>query len=172
MYFPSVIWLFDSKTKLKPSTNAFNQSQYSLYGWKCILWTGWFHAQFYGICQNFMEMAGILFRYGPFHILHYVPYARHYNPRFIYFLPTFWRSKTFFQGGFFQKILSLCMVSIQEWFLLMQKWVMMMLIQCLLLFIYFLKLCLIFVEPSLWKYVGSLFRINWKITVRFKLKFD
>ena len=30
-------------------------------------------------------------------------YARHYNPRFVYFLPTFWRSKTFFQGGFFRK---------------------------------------------------------------------
>ena len=30
-----------------------------------------------------------------------LPYARHYNPRFVYFLPTFWRPKTFFQGGFF-----------------------------------------------------------------------
>ena len=33
----------------------------------------------------------------------YLPYARHYNPRFVYFLPTFWRSKTFFQGFFFRK---------------------------------------------------------------------
>ena len=32
-----------------------------------------------------------------------LPYARHYNPRFVYFLPTFWRPKTFFQGGFFRK---------------------------------------------------------------------
>ena len=29
-----------------------------------------------------------------------LPYARHYNPRFVYFLPT---SKTFFQGAFFLK---------------------------------------------------------------------
>ena len=35
--------------------------------------------------------------------LYYIPYARHYNPRFVYFLPTFWKSKTFFQGGFFRK---------------------------------------------------------------------
>ena len=25
-----------------------------------------------------------------------IPYARHYNPRFVYFLPTIWRSKTCF----------------------------------------------------------------------------
>ena len=28
---------------------------------------------------------------------------RHYNPRFVYFLPTFWSPKTFFQGAFFLK---------------------------------------------------------------------
>ena len=33
-----------------------------------------------------------------------LPYARHYNPRLVYFLPTFWKSKTFFQGGFFKKV--------------------------------------------------------------------
>ena len=32
-----------------------------------------------------------------------IPCARHYNPRFVYFLPTFWKSKSFFQGGFFRK---------------------------------------------------------------------
>ena len=32
-----------------------------------------------------------------------IPYARHYNLRFIYFLPTFWSPKTFFQGAFFLK---------------------------------------------------------------------
>ena len=32
-----------------------------------------------------------------------LPYARHYNPRFVYFLPTFWSPKTFFQGAFFVK---------------------------------------------------------------------
>ena len=31
-----------------------------------------------------------------------VPYARHYNPRFVYFLTTFWKPKTFFQRGFFR----------------------------------------------------------------------
>ena len=42
-----------------------------------------------------------------------LPYARHYNPRFVYVLPTFWSPKSFFQG-FFLEILSLCMVSIQR----------------------------------------------------------
>ena len=32
-----------------------------------------------------------------------IPYARHYNPRFVYFLPTFSSPKTFFQGAFFLK---------------------------------------------------------------------
>ena len=32
-----------------------------------------------------------------------LPYARHYNPRFVFFLPTFWSPKTFFQGSFFLK---------------------------------------------------------------------
>ena len=41
----------------------------------------------------------------------YIPYARHYNPRFVYFLPTFEVQKRFFKG-IFLKILALCMVSI------------------------------------------------------------
>ena len=32
-----------------------------------------------------------------------LPYTRHYNPRFVYFLPTFWSPKTFFQRAFFLK---------------------------------------------------------------------
>ena len=32
-----------------------------------------------------------------------LPYARHYNPRFLYFLPTFWSPKSFFKGLFFLK---------------------------------------------------------------------
>ena len=44
-------------------------------------------------------------------------YARHYNPRFVYFLPTFEVQKRFFKG-IFLKILALCMVSIQERFLI------------------------------------------------------
>ena len=34
---------------------------------------------------------------------YYIPYARHYNPRFVYFLPNIWSPKTFFQWGFFRK---------------------------------------------------------------------
>ena len=45
-------------------------------------------------------------------------YTRHYNPRFVYFETTFWKSKTFFSWSFFQKILLLCKVSIQERFLI------------------------------------------------------
>ena len=43
-----------------------------------------------------------------------LPYARHYKPlvRFVYFLPTC------FQGGVFDKILFLCMASIQEQFVI------------------------------------------------------
>ena len=41
-------------------------------------------------------------------IITYIPYARHYNPRFVYFLPHIWRPFFCFQGGFFHKILS-CM---------------------------------------------------------------
>ena len=33
----------------------------------------------------------------------WIPYARHYNPRLVYFLPTFRKPKTFFQGGFVRK---------------------------------------------------------------------
>ena len=42
-----------------------------------------------------------------------LPYARHYNPRFVYFLPAFWSSKTFWRV-FFLKIMALCMFSVQE----------------------------------------------------------
>ena len=44
----------------------------------------------------------------------YIPYTHHYNLWFVYFLPTFWSPKTFFQGAFFLKVLALCMVSIQQ----------------------------------------------------------
>ena len=33
----------------------------------------------------------------------HIPYARHYNPRFVFFLPTFESPKTVFQGAFFLK---------------------------------------------------------------------
>ena len=35
--------------------------------------------------------------------INYLPYASHYNPRFVYFLPHFRKPKTFFQGVFFVK---------------------------------------------------------------------
>ena len=37
-----------------------------------------------------------------------LPYSCHYNPRFVYFLPTFWSPKTLFQRASF-KILAQCM---------------------------------------------------------------
>ena len=43
-------------------------------------------------------------------------YARHYNPRFLYFKSHFLKVKNVFSRSFFQKILSLCIVSIQERF--------------------------------------------------------
>ena len=45
-----------------------------------------------------------------------IPYARHYNLRFVYFISThFLKVKTVFSRSFFfQKILPLCMVSIKE----------------------------------------------------------
>ena len=34
---------------------------------------------------------------------YYLPYVRHYNPWFVYFLPHFWKPFLCFQGGFFTK---------------------------------------------------------------------
>ena len=48
----------------------------------------------------------------------HLPYVRHHNPRLVYyFKATFWKSKKFLRG-FFRKILALCMVSIQERFII------------------------------------------------------
>ena len=44
----------------------------------------------------------------------YVPYARHYKPQLVYFLPHFQRPLLCFLRRFFQKFLSLCMACIQE----------------------------------------------------------
>ena len=43
------------------------------------------------------------------------------NPRFVYLLPHFWKPFPFLQGGFVQKILTLWMVSIQEWFVIKSR---------------------------------------------------
>ena len=40
-----------------------------------------------------------------------LPYMPHYNPRFVYFKPSFWRSKMFFQGGFFRNFYFMYVVS-------------------------------------------------------------
>ena len=48
------------------------------------------------------------------YIIIYHTLATIYKPRLVYFLPHFWRPYLCFQGGCFQKILSFCMVSIQE----------------------------------------------------------
>ena len=55
------------------------------------------------------------------YVLVYILYTRHYNPAIWIFLPQFWRPFLCFQGGFFHKILSLCMVSIQERFLIKSR---------------------------------------------------
>ena len=44
----------------------------------------------------------------------YVPYARHYKPQLVYFLPHFQRPLLCFLRRFFQTFLSLCMACIQE----------------------------------------------------------
>ena len=54
---------------------------------------------------------------GSIQTTHELPYARHYNPRFEYVYPLF-ESQKVFSRRFFQKILPLCMVSIQERFLI------------------------------------------------------
>ena len=50
----------------------------------------------------------------------YILYANHFNLQFVYFKPTFWRSKTFFpvyfSWSFLQIILPLCMVCNHEQF--------------------------------------------------------
>ena len=46
----------------------------------------------------------------------YISYARHQNPQIVHALPHFWSPFLCFQGGL--EILSLCMVSIQERFLI------------------------------------------------------
>ena len=53
-------------------------------------------------------------------IENYIPYARHYNPRFVYFLPHFGRPKRFLRSCF-HKFLPLCMVSIQERFIIKSR---------------------------------------------------
>ena len=49
---------------------------------------------------------------------YYLPYVRHYNPWFVYFLPIFENHFFIFKEFFFHKTLSLCMVNIQECFLI------------------------------------------------------
>ena len=62
-------------------------------------------------------MAGAIIRlFEPIPIK--LPNARHYNPRFIYFLPTFRSPKTFFKFFFLKILLRSSWVNIQERFLI------------------------------------------------------
>ena len=70
----------------------------------CKYWTSaWLNLIFWGVAMSLVKNK--------------IPYAPHYNPRFAYFLPTF-RRQFLFSRRFFRKILSLCMVNIQERFLI------------------------------------------------------
>ena len=64
------------------------------------------------LCRNFYKVISF-----DGYIL---PYARHFNPWFVYFFTQFLKSTNVFSRIFFLKILALCMVSIQERFLI--KW--------------------------------------------------
>ena len=54
-----------------------------------------------------------------------IPYAPHYNPWFEYFYPLF-EDHFFVFKEFFQKIMSLCMVSIQERVMMARVWYVML----------------------------------------------
>ena len=51
-----------------------------------------------------------------------IQYACQYKPRLIHFLPHFWKLFLCFHGGLYQKIMSLCMTSIQEFLIKSGLW--------------------------------------------------
>ena len=51
-----------------------------------------------------------------------LPFARHYKPRLVYFLTPFLKTISLFSRRFFQKILSLCMASVQERLIMARVW--------------------------------------------------
>ena len=53
-------------------------------------------------CMRSLILIRLIWLSNP-NILVNLPYARHYKPRFVYSLPTVWRPKMFFQGGFVRK---------------------------------------------------------------------
>ena len=59
------------------------------------------------VCYKFSQ-------FNNFFLLLILPYASHYNPRFVYFIPNFLKVKNVFSTSVFQKFLPLSMVSIQE----------------------------------------------------------
>ena len=59
-----------------------------------------------------LRNLGILGNKGSDTKSNYRTHAHQHNPRFVYFLPTFWSPKNVFSRSFFLKILALCMVSI------------------------------------------------------------
>ena len=75
-------------------------------------------AQWESIC-HFSFKINLSLDFVAFVSLSYIPYARHYNSRVVYFLPTFGRQ---FSRRSFRKILYLCMVSIQERVMMARIW--------------------------------------------------
>ena len=73
------------------------------------------HPNYYKLSSSIVQKYSYI-KYG---LKIQIQYTRNYNLPFV--KPTFWRSKMFFQGGFFLKILSLCIVSIQEQFVLKNR---------------------------------------------------
>ena len=53
--------------------------------------------------------------------LEIVPYAHHYNLQFVYFFTHFLKVKNVFSSSFFPQILPLCMVSIQQQFVIQSR---------------------------------------------------
>ena len=109
---PTYVWTFDLKTKGSPSKWVLAGVALLLQNWLLIMLF-----KLYSSINTFIEIYYI------FELLN----VRHYI--FWIFLPHFWRPFLCFQGGFFQKIISLCMVSRysravsnQERVIMAQKW--------------------------------------------------
>jgi hypothetical protein len=91
---------------LKATTNF--KIHQNLFKYWFTLWNGWpcsprKHRLYLPMWSNWkLVVKETHTYYSPIFNIH-IPYARHYNPRFVYFLPTFWKSKTFFQRVFFRK---------------------------------------------------------------------
>ena len=77
----AVVWVFMEIKSITEMTPNHRKN----YGWKTV--------------EFLTKMRSLVF---------YVPYARHHNLRFVYFLPTFWKSKTFFKEVFSENSAFMC----------------------------------------------------------------